>query len=374
MPAQRNARSHIRGVCYVITAVAVVVGFSLTAQARNPYRRNFFDAYPSAAGTVLDTVPSHTGHCGLCHFNFAGGGARNPYGLAVEGTDRSEAAILGLDGDDSDGDGFTNGTEITEVTTYVNTPTFPGLTPANVGSASNVDLPDIRDHLVPSTGGDTTPPSVTVIVPNGGETYVGNSGTTVQWIAGDASGIAGIDLYMSDDNGVTFPTIAKGLSNSGSFTWYVANRPTTTAWFRVVATDNAFNVGQDDSDAVFAVEPPPGGLAPTTLRDFDMPGTQPFESGILNPPEACAACHGGYDETIEPFYNWQGSMMAQASLDLLFEANMAIANQDAPDSGDLCLRCHLPRGWLQGRSVPTDGFLPPAGRSLLRPAGEPGRG
>ena len=47
--------------------------------------------------------------------------------------------------------------------------------------------------------------------------------------------------------------------------------------------------------------------------------------------------------------------MAQASLDLLFEANMAIANQDAPDSGDLCLRCHLPRGWLQGRSVPTDG-------------------
>ncbi|MBN1490470.1 MAG: hypothetical protein JXA69_11190, partial [Phycisphaerae bacterium] len=41
--------------------------------------------------------------------------------------------------------------------------------------------------------------------------------------------------------------------------------------------------------------------------------------------------------------------------DLLFEANMVIANQDAPDSGDICLRCHLPRGWLQGRSVPTDG-------------------
>ena len=135
----------------------------------------------------------------------------------------------------------------------------------------------------------------------------------------------------------------------------MANRPTTEAWFRVIATDNAFNVGQDDSDAVFTVESPPGGLAPTTLRDFDMPGTQPFESGILNPPEACAACHGGYDEAVEPYFNWQGSMMAQASLDLLFEANMAIANQDAPDSGDLCLRCHLPRGWLQGRSVPTDG-------------------
>lgn len=31
------------------------------------------------------------------------------------------------------------------------------------------------------------------------------------------------------------------------------------------------------------------------------------------------------------------------------------ANQDAQDSGDLCMRCHSPAGWLEGRSVPTDG-------------------
>ena len=49
-------------------------------------------------------------------------------------------------------------------------------------------------------------------------------------------------------------------------------------------------------------------------------------------------------------------MMSQASRDVIFlDANMVIANQDAPDSGDMCLRCHFPRGWLQGRSVPTDG-------------------
>ena len=47
--------------------------------------------------------------------------------------------------------------------------------------------------------------------------------------------------------------------------------------------------------------------------------------------------------------------MAQASYDPIFRANMVIANQDAPDSGDLCLRCHFPRGWMQGRSIPTDG-------------------
>ncbi|MHC4500076.1 MAG: multiheme c-type cytochrome, partial [Planctomycetota bacterium] len=327
-----------------------------TARARNPYRKAFFKVYPQAKISVLDSVPSHAGHCGVCHYDFSGGGPRNLYGLAIEATpNRDEADILSLDGFDSDSDGFTNGTEITDTTTFTNTPTFPGLKPANVGSVSNVDLVDIQYHLVPSTGGDTTPPSVTVIVPNGGETYVANTGATVEWIAGDASGIAAVDLYVSLDNGLTFKPVALALPNTGTHTWFPANRPTTEAIFRVLAIDNAFNVGEDDSDGVFTIESPPGGIAPTTLRDFDQPGSQPFEAGILNPPAACAVCHGDYDPDVEPYRNWQGSMMAQASLDPLFKANMAIANQDAPDSGDLCLRCHLSRGWLQGRSVPTDG-------------------
>jgi hypothetical protein len=54
-------------------------------------------------------------------------------------------------------------------------------------------------------------------------------------------------------------------------------------------------------------------------------------------------------------YNWQGSMMAQAMRDPLYLATLTIANQDADFSGDLCIRCHSPRGWLSGRSTPTDG-------------------
>jgi hypothetical protein len=160
---------------------------------------------------------------------------------------------------------------------------------------------------------------------------------------------------VSLDNGATFKPVALGLSNTGTYDWFPANRPTSQAIFRVLAIDNAFNINDDDSDAVFTIDSPPGGIAPTTLRDFDQPGSQPFEAGILNPPQACAVCHGDYNPAVEPYRNWRGSMMAQASFDPLFKANMVIANQDAPDSGDLCLRCHLPRGWLQGRSVPTDG-------------------
>ena len=344
---------------YCLVALIIFLNILITAeqaQARNPYRKAFFQAYPGAKNSVLDSVPSHAGHCGVCHYDFSGGGTRNPFGLAVEATsNRDKDDILNLEGLDSDGDGFSNGTEITDTTTFSNTPTFPGLTPANVSSVSNVDVPEIQNHLVPSTGSDTTPPSVTLIVPNGGETYIGNSSTTVQWIAGDASGIAAIDLYVSLDNGATYKPVALGLSNTGTHPWFPANRPTTEAMFRVVAIDNAFNTGQDESDAVFTIESPPGGIAPTTLRDFDQPGSQPFEAGILNPPEACAVCHGNYDPNVEPYDNWRGTMMAQASLDPILRANMVIANQDAPDSGDMCLRCHLYRGWMRGRSVPTDG-------------------
>ena len=334
-----------------------------TAEARQNIRSAFFDVYPDAAGTTIETVPSQPNHCGVCHYEFTGGGPRNPYGALLEAAlpdfpsnpNGRRQAVLSIENQDPDGDGFSTLVEVTDVTTFGNTPTFPGLTPASVGGVTSVDVTEIQNHLVPSTGSDTTPPDVVVLVPNGGEVYVANTGTTVQWSADDDSGIAAVNLYASYDNGATFKTIALGLTDSGSFDWFPANRPTTEAVFRVEAIDNAFNIGQDDSDGVFTIESPPGGIVPTTLRDFDQPGSQPFETGILNPPEACAVCHGNYDPAVEPYFNWQGSMMAQASRDLIFEANMVIANQDAPDSGDICLRCHLPRGWLQGRSIPTDG-------------------
>jgi len=299
----------------------------------------------------------------VCHWQFEGSGPRNPYGADLEaalpGYPNNAAgridAILSIQLGDPDGDGFTTLVEVTDTINYINTPTFPGLTPGNVGGVTQVDVADIQDYLVPTAGGDTTPPDVALISPDGGELLTANASTTVVWVAGDASGIAGINLYVSLDGGVSYAPVAVGLSNTGSHTWFPANRPTTQALFLVEAIDNAFNIGEDESDSVFTIESPPGGLAPTTLRDFDQPGTQPHDSGILNPPEACAVCHGNYDTAVEPYFNWRGSMMAQASLDPLFQANMVIANQDAPDSGDMCLRCHLSRGWLQGRSVPTDG-------------------
>lgn len=95
----------------------------------------------------------------------------------------------------------------------------------------------------------------------------------------------------------------------------------------------------------------------TTRHDFELPGTQPLT--VTDPfavPSACTPCHANYGApSVEPFRNWQGSMMAQSGRDPVMLAALAVANQDAPHSGETCLRCHYPKGWLEGRSVPEDG-------------------
>ncbi|MFN2425510.1 MAG: hypothetical protein ABR587_03580 [Candidatus Binatia bacterium] len=99
-----------------------------------------------------------------------------------------------------------------------------------------------------------------------------------------------------------------------------------------------------------------GTPVPSTREDFKFPGTQP--STITDPlatPSNCTGCHSDYGSPEkEPWATWQGSMVAQAGRDPLTYAAMAIANQDAPHSGEMCIRCHMPKGWLEGRSIPED--------------------
>jgi len=95
---------------------------------------------------------------------------------------------------------------------------------------------------------------------------------------------------------------------------------------------------------------------PTTGNDFHEPGTQPttLQNSILDSTN-CSSCHSGWDEAQEPYRRWAASMMGQAGRDPIFYAALAIANQDATESGQLCLRCHAPGAFLDGRGRPGDG-------------------
>lgn len=107
---------------------------------------------------------------------------------------------------------------------------------------------------------------------------------------------------------------------------------------------------------------------PISVKDdplVRMPGTQPVpENNVdIEGPNRCMNCHGGYDSAVEPAFNWQGSMMAQSARDFLFWSCMTVAAQDViwavgnPNGTDICMRCHFPKGWLEGRSDPTNASL-----------------
>ncbi|HRI63941.1 MAG TPA: hypothetical protein PK156_06875 [Polyangium sp.] len=92
-----------------------------------------------------------------------------------------------------------------------------------------------------------------------------------------------------------------------------------------------------------------------------MPGTQPQPDIALENASNCMGCHGGYDPVVESGFTWKGTMMAQSARDPFFWAALTVAAQDSiwalgnPNGADICLRCHMPKGWLELRSDPTSG-------------------
>ena len=123
---------------------------------------------------------------------------------------------------------------------------------------------------------------------------------------------------------------------------------------RVVAGERPQSANDGQPHATVATLP-----LPTTRQDFFLPGTQPGgldDSHPLIDPTTCDACH------TDPIYKaWRGSMMGQAGRDPVFWAAFAVAQNDAADAGEYCLRCHTPTAWYDERDhALTPGDLTPA--------------
>jgi hypothetical protein len=95
----------------------------------------------------------------------------------------------------------------------------------------------------------------------------------------------------------------------------------------------------------------------TTSNDFILPGSQPGSmADNLFESQNCQGCHDSAGAFGDGHYNyWKSSMMAQSTRDPIFWAALAIANQDAPEAGTYCMRCHTPGGFLDGHATPADG-------------------
>lgn len=124
MMLPRLSRTAARFACAAALLLALVA--PRTVQARPLYFQNLT--------TIYNIQPDESIYaCGVCHEKWLGTGARNPFGTAVEQQlyvgKSIVQAILDVAGDDSDGDGFTNGDELSIYRT------LPGYSCANYSIA-----------------------------------------------------------------------------------------------------------------------------------------------------------------------------------------------------------------------------------------------
>jgi hypothetical protein len=120
-------------------------------------------------------------------------------------------------------------------------------------SLANPAIWDVSDQDF--TIRDTTPPSVRVTSPNGGEVWRVGETRKITWTATDNVGVTRIDIFYSTDGGRTWRTIATGLSNTGSYNWRIPNTPSTNCLVRIDAYDTSGNRGSDTSDKPFTIRP-----------------------------------------------------------------------------------------------------------------------
>lgn len=122
---------------------------------------------------------------------------------------------------------------------------FTGAVPNKDWGAGKLNLGDLLD------------PYVTVVSPNGGESYIISSMVPISWTAGDNVSVSSVDILLSRTGaGGPFTPIATGVPNTGSYSWSSTFPASNDCYVKVVAGDPSGNTGEDVSDAYFALIDP----------------------------------------------------------------------------------------------------------------------
>ncbi|MDD1655004.1 MAG: PKD domain-containing protein [Methanomicrobiales archaeon] len=93
----------------------------------------------------------------------------------------------------------------------------------------------------PGPASDTLPPEVTIKAPSPGIIWYGNQRRQILWKATDDTGVTGIDIEYSLNNGTTWSSIATSQKNTGRYIWTVVNADGKKSLIRITARDDAGN-------------------------------------------------------------------------------------------------------------------------------------
>jgi len=150
------------------------------------------------------------------------------------------------------------------------------------GNVSGYTFTNVQaNHTITATYNNPAGPEVTVIYPNGGETFVTGSTVTLRWLASNGPDpIPFVALYISRDNAATWETVNPAAPNTGSYSWYVTTsgfaHDKPQCLFRVDASSVNTNfsgtgvvpyTATDVSDANFDINDVP---TPTIITRLDV--------------------------------------------------------------------------------------------------------
>ena len=96
------------------------------------------------------------------------------------------------------------------------------------------------------TGGSGDPPVITLVSPQGGETFVGGSVATIQYVASGGEEPLSVAIEYSGNDGASYSESGVDPNNVGVFLWQVPNAQTAAGRIRVTASDGA-NSATDES-------------------------------------------------------------------------------------------------------------------------------
>ena len=189
----------------VLVLFGAHVGFAAYNHSGDTDSVNFRSAYPDKVGTKLDSCTlCHKGtktmaSCQWCHKTYgydASGNiddTLNLYGIAYRSAGRDQAALVTIEADDSDVDGYSNKVEIAAI----RYPGDPDDTPAKVPAAYRIYTRDQLDQMPQHTQFLL----MNVTKSSGGDSYVQYSGVVMEELlnrAGMLSSATDIIVYSPD--------------------------------------------------------------------------------------------------------------------------------------------------------------------------------
>jgi hypothetical protein len=101
---------------------------------------------------------------------------------------------------------------------------------------------------------DTSPPSVVVLSPNGGEEITEETDFEIIWRAHDDYGMRDMLILASFDSGLTYTdTLGNALWPDTTLSWHVPAGEHSACKIRVEITDRGYNTESDVSDSTFSI-------------------------------------------------------------------------------------------------------------------------